>query len=183
MRARRSSAAARGGSRSRAPGPMPTMARRPRGGRRAMATGAWGVVRLGTMRVARLALPELLVLAELLMLAELLGLVELLMGAAARRAAASATLGVPTAEWTTALGFGTGTSARSAAEKKASGQPCSRTAASRPGSSCLRSTVAAGWTDRGARPAEARAWPMRAAISSEGTLWLAPRPMTRDGGR
>src|ERR1700744_2084902 len=112
MRARRSSAAARGVSRSRAPGPMPTMARRPRGGRRAMATVAWGVVRLGTMRVARLALPELLVLAELLM------------GAAARRAAASATLGVPTAEWTTALGFGTGTSARSAAEKKASGQPC-----------------------------------------------------------
>ena len=52
-------------------------------------------------------------------------------------AAASATLGVPTARRTTSLGLGTGTAASRLAGKVTTGQPRSAAAASRPGSSAF----------------------------------------------
>ena len=118
--ARRSSATARGVIRSRAPGPIPITASRPRGRARATATVACALARLAASSTDR---------------------------PAAISAAASATLGVPTARRTTSLGFGTGTAASRLAGKVTTDQPRCAAAASKPCSSAFRSAVASWRTE------------------------------------
>jgi len=97
-------------------------------------------------------------------------------------AAASATLGVPTARRTTSLGLGTGTAASRPAGKVTTGQPRSAAAASKPGSSAFTSAVAIYRTDSADSPSSASVPSMSWPICSAGAPRLAPTPTSREGG-
>ncbi len=97
-------------------------------------------------------------------------------------AAASATLGVPTARRTTSL-------ARPALRrdgftgKVTTRQPRPAATACKPGSSAFASTVAMHRTDRAQSPSSASVPSMSWPISEAGAPRLAPTPTIRDGGR
>ncbi len=159
--ARRSSAFARGVTRSRAPGPSPTTASRPRATRRTtaqVAMAGWPSARSDFRFGTRSSPPP-------------------------TSAAASATDGVPTAARGASEGLGTSTAANSSAQYVTSGTPRRRAASTMPGSSDLASTVASWARDARDSPASRTALSTSPSTSSTGAPLDAPTPTTRDGGR